>query len=118
MGTGTRQQYITLADGVTIKPVVNNLESGDPSHLTAGHTQINPPVIFNASKTIDFFAVVSDPAGVAKLVGSSWLADALRLCFSVPPIPPSLTAPRLILLFGVSDYKFKTEFTYDLGQWR
>jgi len=32
---------ITLADGHTIKNVVNNMESGDPTHQVAG-TQINP----------------------------------------------------------------------------
>jgi hypothetical protein len=103
---------ITLADGVTIKPVVNNLESGDPSHLTAG-TQINPPVIFNASKTIDFFAVVSDPAGVANLSAAVG-GDVFGYVFSPANSPLPYSTPT-DPTFGAPDYKFKTEFTYDLG---
>jgi hypothetical protein len=103
---------ITLADGVTIKPVVNNLESGDTSHLTAG-TQINPPVIFNASKTIDFFAVVSDPAGVANLSAAVG-GDVFGYVFSPANSPLPYSTPT-DPTFGAPNYKFKTEFTYDLG---
>jgi hypothetical protein len=103
---------ITLADGVTIKTVANNMESGDPSHQTAG-TQINPPVIFNASKTIDFFAVVSDPAGVANLSAANG-GDVFGYVFSPSNSPLPYSTPK-DPTFGVSDYKFKTEFTYDLG---
>jgi hypothetical protein len=41
-------------------------ESGDPSHVTAG-TQILPPMVKCATKPIDYYAVVSDPNGLADI---------------------------------------------------
>jgi len=102
---------ITLANG-TVQTVVNNMESGDPGHQTAG-TQINPPVIFNASKTIDFFAVVSDPAGVANLSAAVG-GDVFGYVFSPANSPLPYSTPK-DPTFGAPDYKFKSEFTYDLG---
>ena len=57
---------ITLWNGDTSTVIAESMESGDPLHLTPG-TQINPPMIFDSSKTIDFYAVVGDPDGVGSL---------------------------------------------------
>jgi len=43
----------------SIGTVTNNLESGDPDHSEPG-TQVNPPLIKNSKKYIDYYAVVTD----------------------------------------------------------
>jgi len=70
-------------------------------------------VIFNASKTIDFYAVVSDPAGVANLSAANG-GDVFGYVFSPANSPLPYSTPT-DPTFGAPDYKFKTEFTYDLG---
>ena len=57
---------ITLWNGDTSTVIAEDMESGDPLHLTPG-TQINPPMIFDSSKTINFYTVVGDPDGVGSL---------------------------------------------------
>ena len=57
---------ITLWNGDTSTVIAEHMESGDPLHLTPG-TQINPPMIFDSSKTIDFYTVVGDPDGIGSL---------------------------------------------------
>ena len=57
---------ITLWNGDTSTVIAEDMESGDPLHLTPG-TQINPPMIFDSSKTIDFYTVVGDPDGIGSL---------------------------------------------------
>ena len=57
---------ITLWNGDTSTIIAEHMESGDPIHVTPG-TQINPPMIFDSSKTIDFYTVVGDPDGIGSL---------------------------------------------------
>ena len=57
---------ITLWNGNTSTSITESMESGDPLHLTPG-TQINPPMIFDSSKTINFYTVVGDPDGIGSL---------------------------------------------------
>ena len=85
-----------------------NLESGDPSHLTPGF-QINPPMIQQATKTIQFYAVVADPQGIQDVQQG----EVFSYVFHPTPSPKpysDYTSP-----VGCDHYKYKVLYTQDLG---
>jgi hypothetical protein len=85
------------------------LESGDTSHSTPG-TQINPPMIQQATKTIQFFAVVADPQGVQDVQQGEVFAYVFH------PTPSPKPYSDFIAPDGTSDhYKYKVLYTTDLG---
>jgi len=87
----SRQQHHSSRRDTPTIFCCNSLESGGSQSYTR-RTQINPPVLFNASKTIDFFAVVSDPAGVANLSAAVWRRLS-SVMFSVRQFTPALQHP-------------------------
>jgi hypothetical protein len=78
-----------------------NMESGDPTHQTRG-TQINPPMIFNSAKTINFFMIVGDKGGVGNL------KDVYAYVYSPTPSPSPYSASTPP---GGSHFKYKVVFT-------
>jgi len=70
-------------------------------------------VLFNASKTIDFFAVVSDPAGVANLSAAVG-GDVFGYVFSPANSPLPYSTP-IESYFWRPGLQIQDEFTYDLG---
>ncbi len=48
--------------------LTTSLENGDPTHLTAG-SQFLPPLIKNAKKPIQYWAIVTDPDGANTIAG-------------------------------------------------
>jgi hypothetical protein len=101
---------ITLASGA-IQNVTNYLESADTSHQTHG-TQINPPMIFNSSITLDFFCVASDPAGVSHILAKN-NGDIFSWVYSPAVSPSPYNSPTDPL--GNGNFKYKVDYIYDLG---
>jgi hypothetical protein len=84
------------------------LESGDTSHSTPG-TQINPPMIQQATKTIQFYAVVADPQGI----GDVQAGEVYSYVFHPTPSPApysDYTSPD-----GRTHFKYKVVYATDLG---
>jgi hypothetical protein len=99
---------INLIGGGT-QSVVNNLESGDPTHLIPG-TQINPPMIHQATKTIWFFAVVADPQGIQDVQQGEVFSYVFH------PTPSPAPYSNYIAPDGTTThYKYKVLYTNDLG---
>jgi hypothetical protein len=85
-----------------------NLESGDTTHATPGF-QIYPPMIQQATKTIQFFAVVSDPGGIADVQNG----EVFGYVYHPNPSPKpysDLQDPQ-----GNDHFKYKVIYTQDIG---
>ncbi|MEM2866798.1 MAG: hypothetical protein QW098_06655 [Candidatus Hadarchaeales archaeon] len=76
-GSKTITTSVTIPPGGGNPPIVKckweqdlttDLEDGDPSHLTPGG-QFLPPCVYQGKKTIQYWAVVTDPEGTATVEG-------------------------------------------------